>query len=100
MQPAAERGSANRAGAPREDEKCRLDGVLGVMWARQRALADAMHHRPMALDNDAEGRFIARLREAPHQFPIVDSAQALDIEHGEKRPQRTPEILVCHVLSL
>jgi hypothetical protein len=58
MEPTGQAGPASdRSRLPRQDEECRLKGILGVMSITKYRAADAEHHRAVSLDQGLESQF-------------------------------------------
>ena len=81
MEPGAERvADPERAGLAGEDEEDGLEGVLGLVLVAERGAADAPDHRPVALDQQGEGRLaravVRRVANRSRSGPSARSATA------------------------
>ena len=78
MQPAPDRlAAADRPGPPRQDEKRRLSGVLGVRFVAQDLPANPQDHRPVPVDERCECRLgivVPPLEEPLEQLPVGQAA--------------------------
>jgi hypothetical protein len=61
--------------ADQGDEGC-LEAVLNVVLVRQEPLADAEHGRPVAIDKQFEGGFIAQRYPSPQESGVVRTSCA------------------------
>ena len=79
MEPAPDRAAPpDRAGPLRQDQKDRLECILGIVRVTQHVLTDAEHHRPVPLDQG---------RERPFFPPGCESSQQRFIRQGTDRPR-------------
>ncbi|HEX5270403.1 MAG TPA: hypothetical protein VFW33_07955 [Gemmataceae bacterium] len=80
-------GLADGGGFPGQEQEGGLEGVLGVVGVRQRAMADGEHHRAVPPDELGEGRLVTARDEVPDE-PAVGHAsrprphgQAAEVAH-------------------
>ena len=68
----------------RQNQKRRLERILGVVVVAQHLVADPLHHRPVPLDQRRERRFVSTGHEHVEQLPVGETGNRADLEQHSK----------------
>src|SRR5207237_710875 len=83
-----------------EDQKGRLEGVLGVVMIADDTTADAEDHRPVATDKGCKRRFVLLLDEGRQQLPIRPACSIVPQHGPAKMPNHPVHLSHCHTCPL
>src|SRR5262249_16452469 len=79
-----------------EDQKGRLEGVLGIVMIADDPAADPEDHRAVTTDEGFKGRLVLLIKEGSQQLAIRPAHTLLP----QRTPSRTPLCSICYSSSL
>jgi hypothetical protein len=88
---------ANRPGPPGQDQERGLEGVLGVVFVAQDVPTDAVHERPVPLDQGGERPVVAGGREPAQKLTIAQPGRVGRDHLGQ--PVQYPDLSNAHARS-